>query len=70
MFDVQCSLVYFSIKLAVFSASGAARIASVVPLTAAYPAAIVTAMLAGKAVFTRHFSGGSAGFLGDKYLAL
>ena len=46
------------------------RIASKVPLAAAYPAAIVAALLAGKTVFTRLFFGDPVGFLGDKYFAL
>jgi len=46
------------------------RIASEVPLAAAYPAAIVAALLAGKTVFTRLFFGDPVGFLGDKYFAL
>jgi hypothetical protein len=46
------------------------RIASAVIVAAAYPAAVVAAMLAGKAVFTRLFFGASAGFLRGKYFAL
>jgi hypothetical protein len=41
-----------------------------VALAAAYPAAIVAALLAGKTVFTRLFFGAPVGFLGDKYFAL
>jgi hypothetical protein len=39
-------------------------------LAAAYPAAVVAALLAGKTVFTRLFFGAPAGFLRDKYFAL
>ncbi len=39
------------------------RIASAVMLAAAYPAAVVTALLAGETVFTRFFFGAPAGFL-------
>jgi len=46
------------------------RIAPAVQLTAAYPAAIVAALLAGKTVFTRLFFGAPVGFLRDKYFAL
>ena len=37
---------------------------------AAYPAAVVAALLAGKTVFTRLFFGAPVGFLRDKYFAL
>ena len=46
------------------------RIAAAVALTAAYPAAIVAALLAGKTVFTQLFFGAPVGFLRDKYFAL
>jgi hypothetical protein len=46
------------------------RIASAVSLTAAYPAAVITALLAGKTVFTRLFFETPVGFLRNKYFAL
>ena len=46
------------------------RIASAVSLTAAYPAAVITAVLAGKTVFTRLFFEIPVGFLRNKYFAL
>jgi len=46
------------------------RIASAVSLTAAYPAAVITALLAGKTVFTRLFFEIPVGFLRNKYFAL
>ena len=46
------------------------RIASVVLLTAAYPAAVSTALLAGKTVFTGLFFKAPVGFLRNKYFAL
>jgi len=57
-----------------FSLSGnilnGSRVARALPLAAAYPAAVVTALLAGKTVFTRLFFGAPAGFLRNKYFAL
>jgi hypothetical protein len=46
------------------------RVATALPLTAAYPAAVIAALLAGKTVFTRLFFGSPVGFLRDKYFAL
>jgi hypothetical protein len=42
------------------------RLASAASLTAAYPAAIFAALLAGKTVFTRFFFEAPIGFLRDK----
>jgi hypothetical protein len=48
---------------------GGVRTASAAPLTKAYPATIIAALLAGKTIFTWFFFEDPVGFLRHKHLA-